>query len=116
MALIFQLFAETVDEAQIQRASLVGDVKFNDDGLALNGFAGRLGDDYFSSQIKLPDLSAQRANIFSISTALIWPIGALSIEVLRRVMAALRVSDGKSTAFYRRLCVRLMMRGKLISI
>ena len=59
----FSAFAETVDETQLQRTSLVGDVKINDDGLALNGLAGRLGDDYFSSQIKLPDLSAQRANI-----------------------------------------------------
>ena len=59
----FSAFAETVDEGNLQRTSLVGDVKFNDDGLVLNGLAGRLGDDYFSSQIKLPDLSAQRANI-----------------------------------------------------
>ena len=59
----FSAFAETVDEGQLQRTSLVGDVNFNDDGLALNGLGGRLGDDYFSSQIILPDLSAQRANI-----------------------------------------------------
>ncbi|MBL71537.1 MAG: hypothetical protein CML95_08390 [Rhodobiaceae bacterium] len=59
----FSAFAETVDEANLQRTSLVGDVKFNDDGLVLNGLAGRLGDDYFSAQITLPDLSAQRANV-----------------------------------------------------
>jgi hypothetical protein len=64
----FSAFAETVNEAQIQRASLVGDVALADGALALRGLAGRIGGDYFSAEIELPDLNAQQADIvFNIS-------------------------------------------------
>lgn len=59
----FSALAETVDEAQFQRTSLVGDVTFDNNGLDLKGLAGRLGDDYFSSEIKLSDLAVQEADI-----------------------------------------------------
>lgn len=64
----FSSFAETVTEAQIQRASLVGDVALADGGLALRGLAGRIGGDYFSAEVTLPDLEAYQADIvFNIS-------------------------------------------------
>ena len=64
----FSAFAETVAQGTLQRASMVGDVLFNQDGLALKGLAGRLGDDYFSADIGLPDITMQRGDVlFRIS-------------------------------------------------
>jgi hypothetical protein len=64
----FSAFAEAVDEGTLQRASLVGDVLLNQDGLALKGLAGRLGDDYFSADISLPDINGRQGDVlFGIS-------------------------------------------------
>ena len=64
----FSAFAEAVTEAQIQRASLVGDVALADGALVLRGLAGRIGGDYFSAEVTLPDLEAYQADIvFNIS-------------------------------------------------
>ena len=64
----FSAFAEAVNEAQIQRASLVGDVALADGALVLRGLAGRIGGDYFSAEVTLPDLQADQADIvFNIS-------------------------------------------------
>lgn len=61
-------FAEAVDEGTLQRASMVGDVLFDENGLALKGLAGRLGDDYFSADINLLDIMAWRGDVlFGIS-------------------------------------------------
>ncbi|MGI9438699.1 MAG: AsmA-like C-terminal region-containing protein [Parvibaculales bacterium] len=59
----FSAFAETVDEAKLQRSSVVGDVTLAGPKLALTGLAGRIGDDYFSAEVSLPDMPAQQADI-----------------------------------------------------
>ena len=41
---------------------MVGDVLFDQNGLALRGLAGRLGDDYFSADVGLPDIAAWRGD------------------------------------------------------
>jgi hypothetical protein len=64
----FSPFAEAVDEGALQRASMVGDVSFDDAGLSLQGLAGRLGDDYFSADVSLPDIALQQGDVlFRIS-------------------------------------------------
>lgn len=59
----FSAFAEGVDEAALQRTSLVGDVVFDGAGLALNGLAGRIGNDYLSADITLPNLPNLQADM-----------------------------------------------------
>jgi hypothetical protein len=64
----FSTFAEALDQGTLQRASMVGDVLFDQNGLALKGLAGRLGDDYFSADVGLPDIAAWRGDVlFRIS-------------------------------------------------
>ncbi|MDA8545119.1 hypothetical protein N9L05_04885, partial [Alphaproteobacteria bacterium] len=55
----FSTFAEALDQGTLQRASMVGDVLFDQNGLALRGLAGRLGDDYFSADVGLPDIAGR---------------------------------------------------------
>jgi hypothetical protein len=64
----FSTFAEALDQGTLQRASMVGDVFFDQNGIALKGLAGRLGDDYFSADVGLPDIAAWRGDVlFRIS-------------------------------------------------
>lgn len=48
-------FAERLDEARLQRVSLVGDALVNDSGFALNGVSGRIGDDFLTADLMLSD-------------------------------------------------------------
>ena len=55
--------AELIDDADLQRVSLVSDLDWSEAGLLLNRFTGRIGDDYFSGDMTLLDSRTPRASI-----------------------------------------------------
>lgn len=55
--------AELVKNAGLQRASLVGDVKWSANALALNALSGRVGDDRFAGHMRVQDWVGPQADI-----------------------------------------------------
>lgn len=55
--------AELVKNADLQRASLVGDIEWTGNALALSGLNGRVGDDRFAGQLRVRDWVGPQADI-----------------------------------------------------
>ena len=55
--------AELIDDADLQRVSLVGDLDWSETAFLLTGLTGRFGDDYFSGDVTLLDSVAPRGGV-----------------------------------------------------
>ena len=59
----FAEITELVDDVSVQRTSLVGDVDWSINGLALSGLSGRIGEDRFAGNMTIADWEGPRADI-----------------------------------------------------
>ena len=59
----FSGFAELIDDAGLQRASLISDINWSENQFRLAGMSGRIGDDVFAGAVNLSDRAGPRLEV-----------------------------------------------------